>query len=418
MDGKLLKNIISLIGIQGVNYLIPLITLPYLVVTLGPESYGGLSFSLAFVQYFVLFVDYGFNLSATKQVSINADSKENVSTIFWHVILCKIILFLLSLVVVFILIDSNDYLKSHTLIIFSSFGLVLGNVMFPVWLFQGLEKMGIISIINIVSRLFSIPLIFIVVKSPNDDWIAAMIYSTVAIMASIIALIMVIRLQLIKRVKISVSNIKYQFSNGWHLFISSASVSLYTTSVTVILGFVAGSGAVGYFVSADKIRQAFQGLIGPVSQACYPRINSVLSKDRHKGVRLIRTLLKVQGLFTFLISVFLFAFANYIIHRLYGGNYENSVIILQILALCPAIVGVSNVLGIQTMLTMGHNKAFSNILLSTGFISLILIGPLTFYMKEYGAAVSILISESVVMLAMVYYTCIKNKLLTVNKYEI
>lgn len=164
MNRNLLKNIISLLSVQGANYIIPLLTLPFLVVTLGPKSFGNLSFSLAVIQYFVLLVDYGFSLSATKQVSTAGCVKKTIGTIFWSVLVCKIILFAISLIILVVLINSNEYINSNSLVLFCSLGLVLGNVFFPVWLFQGLEKMGTVSLINIATRFLSVPLIFLMVK--------------------------------------------------------------------------------------------------------------------------------------------------------------------------------------------------------------------------------------------------------------
>lgn len=412
MNKNLLKNILSLLAVQGANYLIPLLTLPFLVVTLGPKAFGNLSFSLAVVQYFVLLVDYGFSLSATRQISTASETKNKISSIFWNVMACKIILFIASIIILFVLINSSNYIKSNSVVIVYSLGLVLGNLLFPVWLFQGLEKMGIVSIINIVTKFLSVPLIFLIVKEPQDDRIVALIYSVVATLAGVISLVMTAKLNLIGKIAVTFSDVKFQFANGWHLFISGASVSLYTTSVTVILGFVAGPHAVGFFTSADKIRQAFQGLIVPVSQACFPRINAVLTQNREKGIQLIKTLFKLQSLGTLLISICLFIGAPYIIKILYGTDYNNSITVLKILAFCPFLVGVSNVLGIQTMLPMGYAKEFSKILLIAGFISLAAIYPLTKCFKEDGAASSVLLTESLVVAMMAYFIFIEKKLLS------
>ena len=68
---KLASNIASLFTVQAANYLIPLLTLPYLVRILGPREFGLIAFAQAFSQYFVILTDYGFNLSATREVAIH-----------------------------------------------------------------------------------------------------------------------------------------------------------------------------------------------------------------------------------------------------------------------------------------------------------------------------------------------------------
>ncbi|GAB7217999.1 hypothetical protein OS42_46130 [Dickeya oryzae] len=95
MDFKLLKNILSLISIQGANFLIPLITLPYLVRVLEPSGYGYLSFAIAVTQYFVLVTEYGFNLSITQKIALVRDDLVRVSEIFWTVLFCKFFSFFL-----------------------------------------------------------------------------------------------------------------------------------------------------------------------------------------------------------------------------------------------------------------------------------------------------------------------------------
>ena len=110
MDKSVIKNIAALVGVQGANYIIPLITLPYLVKVLGPIGYGGLNFSLAFIQYFSLLADYGFNLSITKQISVMQNNKEKISELFWTAMLCKLGLAMLGFVILILFIYSFMHL--------------------------------------------------------------------------------------------------------------------------------------------------------------------------------------------------------------------------------------------------------------------------------------------------------------------
>lgn len=63
---KVINNFISLFIIQSLNYLLPLITVPYLARVLGAKNYGKVIFAIAFITYFQIITDYGFNLSATR----------------------------------------------------------------------------------------------------------------------------------------------------------------------------------------------------------------------------------------------------------------------------------------------------------------------------------------------------------------
>lgn len=408
MDKAILKNIISLFGIKGVDYIIPLITLPYLVRVLGPEGYGILAFSLAVVQYCCLLTDYGFNLSATKQIAVNREDAKEVSRIFWSVLVCKSIMACISVILVSIAIFFVSDLNNMALVIFSGMLMVLGNILFPSWLFQGKEKMGLIAIGNITAKCISIPLVFIFVNKEEHVAIAALITGITSVIASVLGLYLVKRHKWITWYRPTFSDLGDMMSDGWHVFISTAAISLYTTSTTLILGFVSTPVSVGYFVAADKLRQAAQGLITPISQSFYPRINAVMSKNENEGFQLIRKLLLIQGSGTFFISFFMFILSPSIIFIVYGNEYKPSIFILQILSWLPFIIGISNVLGIQTLLVCGFKSLFSRILLFSGFVNISLIFPLSYLYSASGAATSILITEILVTTVMIFFVIKKN----------
>lgn len=393
MDRSLIKNVVSLIGVQGANYIVPLITLPYLVRVLGPVGYGGLNFSLAFVQYFVLLADYGFNLSVTKQISVIRDDKKRISELFWNVIFCKLALLFFGFAILVALIFSFPKIGEFSTILICAYTIVIGNVLFPVWLFQGMEKMGMIAIANITAKLMAVPLIFIFVRVPSDAWLAGLITGITTIVAGTIGLIAIRKFNWINWHKPTWASIKRELGLGWHVFLSTAAISLYTVSTTVILGIIAGPVAVGYYTAADKIRQAVQGVIVPVSQAIYPRINALMARDKIIAFATIRKLLLIQGCGTFILSLFLFVFSESIILLAYDSTYINSIIVLKWLAWLPFVVGLSNVFGIQTLLVLGLNKIFSRILIISGALSLLLIFPLGSAFAQNGAAVVTFITE-------------------------
>lgn len=142
----------SLLSVQGVNYLLPLITLPYLLRVLGPEKFGVVAFAQAFVQYFVLFTDYGFNLTATKAISIYRDEKKSIRNLFYNNV-DKDFINGFSFIVLILIVFSVDKFKIDWNIYISTFGIVIGNVMFPIWFFQGMENMKVVSILNAISKI-------------------------------------------------------------------------------------------------------------------------------------------------------------------------------------------------------------------------------------------------------------------------
>ena len=233
---RLLSNFISLSVLQGANYILPLITLPYLVRVLGPEKFGLIMFAQAFIQYFVILTDYGFNLSATREISIHRENKGKVSEIFSSVMTIKFILMIVSIIILSVVIFSFEKFRNDWGIYFLTFGMVAGQVLFPVWFFQGMERMKYITFLNILAKLIFTVAIFVFIHEASDYIYVPLINSLGFIVAGILAMWIVFR-----NFKVSFKlpcfyDIKYQLSDGWHLFVSTVGVSLYRSADTVILG--------------------------------------------------------------------------------------------------------------------------------------------------------------------------------------
>lgn len=403
----LVKNFTSLSLLQLANYIFPVITLPYLVRVLGPEKYGLINFAAAFSAYFVIITDYGFNLSATQEISVNRNDEKKVSEIFSSVLTIKIILFFLSSGIFFLIVNMFELFSNDAGLYSIMFIGVVGIVLFPLWVYQGVEQMKYILIINVAIRSVTIVSIFLLVKVENDYLLLAVIYTITQVMTGITGLFFAIRKFDLRYLFPSKVQLLEQLKKGWNLFLSSIWINLYTTSNVFILGLFAPSSVVGYYSAADKVRIAFQGILSSMSQSVFPYVNKLLAESYQKFISFNRKLLKISFMIGIIISSSLFLFAEPIVKIVLGNEYSPSVIVLRIIAWLPLIIFLSNVFGIQTMLPLNYQKRFSQILFLAALINLMISFSIVPSYFEIGTAVSMLVTEIFVTLS--FYIFIRMK---------
>lgn len=403
---RVLDNIVSLTGIQMVQYLLPLVTFPYLTRVLGPANFGKVAFAVAFITYFQLLTDYGFNLSATREISINRDRLEYVSRIYSSVMVTKFILMILSFTVMIVAVFSVERFRGDYLLYFYTFGLVLGNVLFPVWFFQGVEKMRYISILRILSSVIYTLLIFIIVRSPADYLYVPLINSTGLIVVGLYSQRLVMREFGVNFLIPTVKDIKNQLKEGWHLFISTLAISLYTISNRFILGLFVDNATLGYYAVAEDIMKALLSLTSPIGQAIYPYFSRIQSENRKRAKMELKKVLIIMGVLTFLFAVLMLFLAPLIISILVGSLYEKSIPLLQILVFVIFAVGISNVLGIQGLVSFGYKEKFTTILITAGTIHIGVLVALTILLSAKGAAIAFTLTEFIVCILM--YIALRN----------
>lgn len=400
---RLIENILSLSVLQGANYLLPLLTLPFLARVLGPEKFGLLAFATATNTYFSIIIDYGFNLSATQQISQHRSEPDRLSEIYSSVLTLKLTLVSLCLIALIILVNTITAFKDEQALFILSFGTAIGQALFPTWFFQGMERMRSTALLNILAKTASVLAIFVFIRSEADYLDVAIFNSLASISVGLIAM-GTIRYKFDIRLRLErFENLKAQLLEGWHVFLSTLSISLYTVSITLFLGIYTNSTIVGHFSAAEKIIKAIQGLYSPLSQAIYPYINKKIRSDQTAGLAIARKLLIVVSIPMLLLSSSIFFLADIIIIKIFGVNYDSSILPLKIMAFLPFIIVISNILGVQIMLNVGKKLQFSRILRTAAILGIALSYALIHLYDALGAAITALLVEIFVTLTMIIY---------------
>lgn len=412
---KLRNHVGALSILQITNYVIPLITLPYLTRVLGVEVYGKIAFIQGVMAYFLLLTDYGFSWSATRKIAANRTDRSYVSAVFIHVWFAQWLLVLLSAGLMAILMSGGDEIQPDALLYTLAFLVVPGNVLFPAWFLQGMEHLLELAMIQVVTKLAALIPIFTLVDAPSDDiWVLAIISGT-SVVCGVLSIYWICKKDLVDWRWPDFHMARREFMEGGPLFGSRLAISCYTTLVPLALGWIAGPLAVGYFSLADKLRTATQSLLSPLSQALYPRMSLLFSRDAKAAI----DLLKLSGLIVLVLAggagIALWAMADWLVILLGGAEFAPAAVLVRWLAFLPLIIGLSNLLGVQLMLPKQLNRPFNLILVGAGVIGLVILWPLIGYLHATGAALTMLVTELFVTASMAIYVWKRGHLSPVEK---
>lgn len=379
-----LSNMLSLIILQGSNYILPLILLPYLVRVLGVEYFGLLAFATATISFFRGIVSYGFDLSGTQQISIYRDDNKKLTEILSAILAVKFILAILSLFILSILLLFFDKFNMHWEVFLFTFFIVFGDVLFPIWFFQGVEKMKMITYIRLSYKgLFVLSVIFFVLDA-SEYMLVPLLDSIGAILAGIVALYFVSKDFKVSFVMPKYSDVLFQFINGWHIFVSRIAVILYTSVNTFLLGILTNNESVGYYSIAEKIYMAIRGLFGPIIQALFPFLTKKYTENKLTYYHLVRKLSVGYFIALLLFSSLTFIFSSNLINIVAGKMVIESVEVLRILSF--AIIFAIGSFYSTLLVIKEEGKILSKITLISMFINLILVFPLIYWFGIYGLA--------------------------------
>ncbi|MEJ9151433.1 flippase [Bacillus smithii] len=410
LKNKLVTNFFSLFLLQGISYLLPLITIPYMLQTLGINNYGLVALSQSLNMILTVLVDYGFNLTATKQIAVARRDIKKLQMIYSSVLLVKVLLSAVAFTCVMFLVMFIQPFKSHPTLFLLSFGITLGGAILPTWLFQGLEEMKYVTLLNIISRVITTLGIFVLIHSSKDLLLVPTLFSISQILAGILSLILVRSKFNIKIEIPSKQYIKKQLREGLEVFVSNIAITSFTSGNTLMLGILSNEVNVGYYSSGEKLASMASGIVIPFSQTLFPHVSSLVNESKDRAKEFLNRALYVIVSITFPITLFILIFADFIVSLMYGENIKQISVVLRILAFLPTLVGLSNFFGTQTMLTFGYNKEFLKVFAQASLVNMVIVILLVPRFGYIGTAVAALSTEFYITVKM-YFFLKKEKLI-------
>lgn len=399
-DNRVLtENFISLALTQAISYIIPLISLPYLARVLSAEKFGLVFWAQATIQYFIILTDFGFGLSAVREISIYRDDRDKINQIFNSIMIVKICLILLSFIILNLFIFLVPKFYNEWLLFYLTFFMVIGNALYPVWFFQGIEHMKYITFLNILAKSLFLILIFIFIKQPSDYVLVAILNSLGAITAGIIGIYIANKRFGLKLLIPNKEEIIHQFKYSSEFFMSRIASVGYTNTNAFILGLVSNPLMVAYYTAAEKIYVAMFGLTAPFSQALYPFV------AKKQDIRKYKQIFFSAVIFVILMSSFMFIFSKLTITLFYGSKLIPAYKILRIFCFTVLFSFISAMIGYPLLAAMGHTKeanfsiVFASVIHILILLFLMVFGKINIYILAYLT----ILAEALIVIYRVYY---------------
>lgn len=400
----ILKNLASLGIMQIANYALPLITVPIISRIIGPDKFGVINYAASFMVYFNLLITYGFDLTATRKISKDPDNQDLKNEVFSEVQSAKYILFALSAVLFTICLFTIPLLATEKTVALCSFLICMGTVFTQNWLFQAMQDLPRIALLNFFGKLIFTVLVIYLVKEKSDYIWQPLVTGLVHIVVSLLTFFWAIKKYSLVYHFVGIRNVVEVLIKERTVFFSIIVISLYTTTNIVVLGLLQDESAVGFYSAGQKLVEVIgMVLLLPLSQSLFPVVGFAFSQSRERGIEVVQRIVPVIVMVTLVLIIVMYCIGPLFLLWFYGEKFAPSVMVFKVSTPIPMLLALSNLFGIQVMLNLGMDKAFFKIT-AYGALFGFLLNVLMVSMYGYlGTAWNLLIVELYITLAMYVY---------------
>lgn len=392
------KNTFWLAIFQLAKMVFPFLILPILTRRLSVETYGNLTFIKTVMNFLQIFLDFGFMLSATKEIAKIKNDTNKIQQIMADTLLARLLLGGIGFLLIIILSFFFPILGHNFLFTITSYLTVFLSIFLFDFLFRGLEIIHVMAIRFIIMKTISFLLTIFFVRQDHQ----IILIPLFDILSSVIAIILV-AFELQKRsfrlIRPKLKSSIYSLKISLIYFLSDVSATAFNAISTIIIGLVFSSTEVALFGVSIQIIGAIQALLGQLSSGIYPIM--VRQKSRKFIQQIFQKTIPLVFLFTGLIIILL----PLALQVLAGDKYAAAHPIIQILAITIFFSFINTLLGWPTLGVINQqNKVTLSTIISTVFnlISLILL-YLSSNLNLYSVAITRVITEIILFCIRLYY---------------
>ena len=242
---KLLSNFVALGIVQGANFVLPILVMPFVLRKIGTGMFGVVSVAQVVMVFLSTVADYGFNLTATREVSLNKSDPEKISRLLSTVVGAKMLICAVCFILLLICLPVFPVLREHRLLYLLGFVYVAGQAFVPGWLFQGMEKMQYITLTTMLARILFVVMVFLFIAGPGDYIYFLFFLGSANLVAGIFSIWLAFRLFRLRFFSPRWADVRTELKDGWHITASNLSINTYQYVNIVVLRLFTNDITVG-----------------------------------------------------------------------------------------------------------------------------------------------------------------------------
>jgi polysaccharide transporter, PST family len=377
---------------------VPLLSIPWLARALGVEAWGRVIYVQSLSSWMSAIVEYGFALSATRTLARVREDRTQCHHHSSAVLSAKLILATPCVLAYLVCVALIPILRADLSLAMAGLLLAVVQGMHPLWFFQSIERLGLVTAPDLAIRFLSLGLIVWLVTEPAHAtrvlWIQVALQSGSTLWGTFQQAKFCGGLSLRWRSGLTA------LREGLGMFFFRASVTLYTSANGFLLGTFSNPSQVAYFGGADRIVKASQSVFSPISMAVYPRINALQEKSPDRADRLTWLAFVATQAMAWIGGLGLVLLAPWLVPLALGEGFEPAIPVLRSMVLLLPLIAASNVFGIQFLLPRRQDGAFNGIIVTAGIINCILSALIAPRWGAVGMGWTVVLSEGLVTGAM------------------
>ncbi|MBI5469352.1 MAG: oligosaccharide flippase family protein [Deltaproteobacteria bacterium] len=401
-DSKL-KSGMNLMIVQFALYFIPLITIPYVVKTVGIENYGKYVFFQAVMGLLGVIINWGFIQTGVRDISV-CKTLDEINREYSHILYSKLLALFIACAIGSALFLFGMFRAEWELYSLSFLAL---PVIFldTAFLYQGIEKLKDFVNISLAGNLCVLALLFLTVREEGDYRLLPMVFSAPRILAYLFSIYFLhYRFRIVPNA-FSLSGVYEKLRSNFSIFATNISAILYTRATQVILGVAAGTEFVGYYAVADQLVFAYSNIQGKISTVYQPQIAQAFKDDFNEAV--VKARENTCMIFLAAMAGFLFTqfFAPEILYFLFKDRAAGSVHVLRILSVNFVTMHLSYIMAMQILLSLHREWEILKPSIYAAILNLTLGSALIYFFRHTGAALSVALIE--VIICVYFYLKVK-----------